>query len=134
MSTTPSPNSPRLDVNQRQSSSVTQALQALNGHRPRRCGRPALAHRRHLASVCRLWPRSSVLEACMTSTMTPSSAWMQPFPPSRLSRAESSAAAESPSRAHSGELERAPRCIASHQSSLTAPPCAALQLPPSSSP
>ena len=63
-----------LEVNQRQIGSVRQASRCLNGHRPRRCGRPASVHRRHLASVRRLWPRSSALEVCMTSTATPSSA------------------------------------------------------------
>ena len=75
-----------------------------------------------LASVRRLWPRSSMLKACMTSTASPSSGWTRPLSPSRLSRIENSAAAEAPSRAHSGELERAPHCIANHQSSPTARP------------
>jgi len=123
-----------LGVIHRRSHCVTRASHCLNGRRARRRGRPASAQRRHLAPVRRLWTRSSASDARMTSTATPPSEWARPFSPSHLSRAESSAAAESPSRAHSSELERAPRCIAAHQNSAKAPPWLALQPPPSSSP
>jgi len=111
-----------LGDNHRQSSSVSRSSFCVNGRRARRRGRPASGQRRHLAPVRRLWPRSSAPNVRMTSTVTPRAKWTRPFPLSRLSRARSAAAAESPSWAHSVELERAPRCIAAHQNSPTASP------------
>jgi len=94
----------------------------LNRSRARRRGRPAKEQWRHLAPVRRPWPRSSAPSARMTSTATPRTHWTRPFSPPSRSLARNAAAASSPSRAHSGELKRAPRCVATHQNSSTALP------------
>ena len=123
-----------LGDNRRQSSSISRPSPCLNASQARRRGRPASDQQRHLAPVRHLWLRSSAPDARMTSTASPRVKWTRPFPPSSRSLARNADAAESPSRAHFGELERAPRCITVHQNSPTAPPWPALQPPPANSP
>ena len=115
LSTTPSHNRCR-------SRSIRRPSPCLNRSRAHRRGRPATEQRRHLVPICRPWPHSSAPSAHMTSTATPRTQWTRPFSPPSRSLARKAAAASSPSQTHSGELKRAPRCVAALQNSPTAPP------------
>jgi len=77
---------------------------------------------RQMSSVRRRWSRSSAPSARMTSTATPRAEWTRPLSLSSPSRACKPAAASSVSRAHSGELVCARRCVSVHQTSPKAPP------------
>jgi len=123
-----------LEVNHRRSCSISWWSRCLIQSRARRRGRPVTGHRWHMAPVHHFWPRSLAPSACKASTATPRTQWTRPLSPSSRSLARKAAAVSSPSRAHSGELNRARRCIAAHQNSPTAPPWTALHPPPTNSP